>query len=329
LIKKWIHNLNDYLNKYEKFVVSTHESPDGDGLGAEIAFKEFLINIGKKCIIINSDPIPKIFEFIDIDHDINVFSNELKLPEDINDFAQFVLDTNSFDNIGASAYNLLKDKVKDCFIIDHHEGQDERVEKNLIKAEMSSASEIIYKIIEEYKTSLTFKTAQALYTGIVFDTGSFRYPKTSPETFKVASHLVGIGVNPFKVYEQIWEQNSLSGFNLRAKILSSMQSFHDGKLIALKLTREMLKETGGLYSEGETSINLPLTVQGVIISLLVKQDVEGPVKVSMRSKGDYNVAEIALEKGGGGHKNAAGFKSKLNFEETYSSILKILGKFFQ
>lgn len=320
--------LDNFLAKYDKFVISTHESPDADGLGAEIAFKEFLGNLGKTSIIINSDPTPDIVEFIDIDNEINVFTDDFKLPEDIEEYAQFVFDTNDYDNIG-SAYHMLKDKVKDVFIIDHHEGAMDKFESNFIKVEASSVCEIIYGIISYYDQPLSFKSAQALYTGMVFDTGSFRYPKTTPDTYKIAAHCVELGANPFTIYEHLYESNSLSSFALRGQILASMRIFHDGKMIALKLTPEMLKSTGSTFSEGEPAINLPLTVKGVIISLLVKQDIDGPVKVSMRTKGDYDVAKIAMDKGGGGHKNAAGFKSKLSFDETYNKIIKELDIFFK
>lgn len=319
--------LDEYLSKYDKFIISTHESPDADGLGSEIAFNELLKNLGKETIIINSDPTPETVAFIDIDNEINLIS-EITLPDNIDEYAQFVLDTNDYDNIG-QAYHVLSNKVKDHFIIDHHEGEKTKIASNLIKVDSSSVCEIVYEIIKYYDKPVSFKAAQAIFTGMVFDTGSFRYPKTSPLTFQIASHCVEAGANPFNIYEQLYENNSLSSFELRGMILSSMQVYHDGKMIAMKLTRDMIQKSGATFAEGEPAINLPLTVRGVIASVLVKQDIDGPVKVSMRTKGDYDVAEIAMENGGGGHKNAAGFKSKLSFDETYEHAIKNLEKFFK
>jgi phosphoesterase RecJ-like protein len=321
-------NLDAYLAKYEKFVISTHESPDWDGLGGEIAMLELLKSLGKKPLIINSDPTPDSFLFLDLEHDIHVMNGDFTLPGDINEYAQLVLDTNDYDNIG-SAYHVLKDKVREYFIIDHHEGDADRDGSNIIKAEASSVCEIIYHIVLHYNKPFTLRAAQALFAGIVFDTGSFVYPKTSPETFRIAAHLEELGVTPFFIHEQIYEQNALTSFEIRGQILASMEVLNGGKLIAMKLTPEMLKETGASFSEGEPSINLPLTVKGVVASLLVKQDLNGPVKVSMRTKGDYDVARIAMSNGGGGHKNAAGYKSKLSFEETYRQAIKNLDQFFK
>lgn len=318
--------LDSFLTKYQKFIISTHESPDGDGLGAEIAFKELLRNLNKEAIILNSDPIPDKFLFIDIENEINIYNGNMKLP-DLNEYAVFVLDTNDFDNIG-TAYDQLKDHIKDVFIIDHHEGGQDKFEDNFIKAEASSASEIIYDIMKYYNKIPSFKAAQALYAGILFDTGSFRYPKTSPDTFRIIASLVDLGANPFDIYEKIYESNSLVSFELRAKMLASMEIHFNRKLILMKLTPQMLEETGAPFTEGELNINLPLTLEGVVASVLVKQNIGGEIKVSMRTKGDYDVAQIAMRKGGGGHKNAAGYKSKKSFDETCKEVIKDMSAFF-
>ncbi len=327
-MNKSIKNLDEFINRYDKFIISTHESPDADGLACEIAFYDLMKQLGKHAVIFNSDPTPEICRFMDIDNEINILEDITQIPGKIEDYAQFVLDTNDYDNTG-TVYRLLSSRVKDCFIIDHHQGDQEKADANYVKVDAASASEIIYSIIGHYGKELNFKTAQALYAGIVFDTGSFRFPKTTSETFRIASHLVSFGVDPFKVYEQLYESNSISSFQLRGRILSTMKVLFNGRLIAMKLTPEMVQETGGSFSEGEATINQPFQVKGVVASLLIKQDTEGPVKVSMRTKGALNVAEIAIENGGGGHKNAAGYKSKLGFEETYNKAIEDMTKFFK
>lgn len=324
---KGLENFKKFLEKHDKFIITTHESPDGDALGSAVSFKEFLKNLGKTTLILNSDPTPDNFKFIDIDNEVIVIDQNYKLPADIEQYGHFVLDTNDYDNIG-SVYFLLKDLINDRFIIDHHESDDILQDSNFIKVGISSVSEIIYELYEYYNMKLTFKSAQAIFAGMVFDTGSFRYPITSPQTLRIAAICIENGVVPFDVYEQIWEQNSLSGFELKSRILSTMEILQNGKMIAMKLTPEMVKETNASFAEGETSINLPLSVKGVVLSVLVKQNIDSPVKVSMRSKGDLNVADIAMHNGGGGHKNAAGFKSNMDFEKTYQFIIDALQRLF-
>ena len=118
-----IQKLDEFLKRHSKFIISTHESPDADGLGCEIAFLDFLRQMGKTAIILNSDPVPEICSFLDIDNELTVLENESQIPEDIHEYAQFVLDTNDYNNIG-SAYRILNNKVKEYFIIDHHQGGD-------------------------------------------------------------------------------------------------------------------------------------------------------------------------------------------------------------
>ncbi len=320
-------NLDEYLSRYEKFIISTHESPDADGIGAELAFHELLQALGKKSLILNSDPLPDTLEFLDIDREIHIIDGEDYVPHDIDEHAQIVLDTNDFDNIDHLQHP--QDRVRDIFIIDHHEGGDsDKFETNFIRAEASSTSEIIYEIISYYNRPLTFKSAQAIYTGMLFDTGSFRYPKTTPQTYRIAAHCVELGANPFRIYEHLYESNSLSSFALRSHILSTMEVLENGRMIAMKLTPEMLRKTGASFSEGEPVINVPLTVKGVVASILVKQDIVGPVKVSMRTKGDIDVARLAMDMGGGGHKNAAGYKSRFSFDKTYERAIKCMAPFF-
>lgn len=322
-----IRNLEEFINKNDKFIISTHESPDADGLGSEIGFLHFLRQMGKTAVIFNSDPTPEICKFMDIDNEINILTDKSQLPHDIDEYSQFVLDTNDYDNIG-SAYRVLSGLVKDYFIIDHHEGFLEKTDENFVKVESSSVAEIVFTIMEHFGIKADFKTAQALYAGMVFDTGSFRYPKTTSETLRIASILVGYGVNPFKVYEHLYESNSLASFQLRSMILATMEIMHDGRMIIMKLTPDMVLETGGSFSEGEATINMPFTVKGVVASILVKQDINGPVKISMRTKGDLDVAAIAIKNGGGGHKNAAGFKANMSFDQAYENAIRLMNQFF-
>lgn len=322
-----LQNLNTFIEKYDNFIISTHESPDGDGLGAEIAFHQLLKHLGKNSIILNSDPTPDLFEFIDVDNEIQIYHENFSLPQNIDEYAIFVLDTNDFNNIGA-LYQVLRDHIREVLVIDHHEGDKDKIDTNFIKVEASSASEIVYSLLKHYDVEINLKIAKALYAGILFDTGSFRYPKTSSETFRIIAHLVEVGANPFSIYEHIYENNTLESFKLKSLMLSSMEIHFDGKLILMKLTPEMLRETGAHYTDGELNINIPHTIKGVIASVLIKQDIGGPIKVSMRTKGDYDVAAIAIANGGGGHKNAAGYKSPLPFEETCKKAIRDLEPFF-
>lgn len=245
----------------------------------------------------------------------------MSLNINYSEYSLFVLDTNDFPNTGNS-YKLLNDKIKNIFIIDHHEGDSMLIKNNYIKVEASSASEIIHELFRFFEKDFSKKAAIALFTGIVFDTGSFRYKKTSEKTFVAAADLVKAGANPTEIYENLFENNDLSKFLLQSEMMKTLETHFDGQMLLMHLTPEMLLKTGANFSDGETNINLPLKIKGVRISVLIKQDINGPMKVSMRTKGKLDVSEIAISHGGGGHKNAAGFKSGLNRDKTYELVMK-------
>ncbi len=322
-----LKNLESFIAQHDKFIISTHESPDPDGLGAEVSFNQLLRFLNKTSLILNSDVTPEKYRYIDCDNEVNVINRNFDVPNDISEYCLFVVDTNDCNNIG-TVYSFLKDKIKDIFIIDHHSGDNTCGNYKYIRVGASSSSEIIYSIIKHFGMELNFKTSQALYSGVLFDTGSFHYPKTTAYTFSMASDLVEHGANPFQIYDKLYENNSLASFELRTLILATIEVFFNGRLVMMKMTSDMLIKTGAPYEEGELNINVPLTVRGVVVSVLVKEDTNGLVKISMRSKGDYDVAQIAMENGGGGHKNAAGYKSKLKFEEAYQKAFEHVSRFF-
>ena len=328
MMEKGFAHLDSYLQSYDSFVVTTHESPDPDGLGAEMAFIELLEKIGKKAVILNADATPEKYQFLDMDSQITILGDGTSLPEDIGTYGLFILDTNDYENTG-TVFKKLHDVIPQPFIIDHHSRAESDPDKHYIDGTASSTSEIIYYAFCRCKQDLSYKAALALYTGMLFDTGSFRYPKTSSSTFTAAAAMVEKGVRPTMVFDTLYETYSMSSLVLKSKMLATMEMHFGGRLVLMYLTQEMLLETGGIFSEGEININIPLTVKDVRASVLIKQDIGGPVKVSMRTKGDLDVADVAIKHKGGGHRNAAGYKSYTSLSETRQIVLDDMKQFFE
>jgi phosphoesterase RecJ-like protein len=323
-----LKNLDRYLSQNDNFIITAHSSPDGDALGSEIAFKEFLTKIGKKSFIVNSDPSDEIYDFIDFDKEIKVWDEGLKLKLKLDKYNFFFLDVNNSKNIGSleSYFNL---STHNLFIIDHHLAEEKLQLKNFIRPEVPAASQLIYEIFDYYQIPLSFKSAQAIYAGILFDTGSFHFPKTSSRTFEIASKCLEYKVDPFFVYEQLWSQNSLTSFALQNKVMAGMQLLANNRLALIKLTPEMLVETKAKYEEAQNFINIPLSLKTVKACAFIKFNPEKQeIRVGLRSKGDLDVAQIASKYKGGGHKNAAGFRSDLSFEETCQIISRDMENLF-
>lgn len=322
--------LTNFLSRYDKFIICSHESPDGDAIGSEYAFLQALKKMGKKAYVINNDPTPFNFAFVDIKKELKFFEDEKKLPRKLSDFGLFILDTNDTNNIGVISTYILP-KVSEYFVIDHHEKykSDERSAGSISDKDASSTAEILYRFFMKEKIEIDLPIANALFMAIVYDTGSFIYPKTSTYTFKIAQHLVKIGVNPNLIYSHIYETDSIPSIILRSKVLSTLELKFNNHIAIQTMTKDTILETNASYEEGQSIINIPLRAKDIKISIFFKEDLKGITRCSMRSKGDIDVCKIAQIFGGGGHKNAAGFKFTDDIKVVRENVLHQLKKYFE
>jgi phosphoesterase RecJ-like protein len=318
----------DFIEQNQKFILTAHETPDGDAIGSECALTMVLKKMGKKVKIFNSDATPFKFRFVDVDNDVKVLKNKSQLPGDLSDYVLFILDTNDTNNIGIIADFVLP-HVKQYFIIDHHDSDIAVQSGNLIQRGASSTAELLYLLFQEMNAEIDLPMAHALYTAIVYDTGSFVYPKTTATTFKIAYEMVTLGVNPNYVFSRVYECNSISSVILESRVLSSLQLELNNHVAIQTMTKETITESGSKYEEADQIINIPLKAEAIRVSIFFKQDLNGLLRCSLRSKGNIDVVEIARSFGGGGHKNAAGFKCKESQEIIHKKVLHKLKKYFK
>jgi phosphoesterase RecJ-like protein len=317
----------DFVTRTSRFIITAHETPDADAVGSECAMLRALTAMGKEAMILNADPTPRKFAFIDADSIIGVLERDDQLPQDIAQYSLLVLDTNDVNNIGQIA-RIVMPKVREHFIIDHHEQDGDILAGNVIVKSASSTSEILYQLFKELGVPIDFPIARALFTGIVFDTGSFVYPKTTALTFEIARDLVSRGVEPNVVYSKLYESNSVSALLLQSRVLSTLELRYDNHVSILTMRRQIIIESGADYEEADQLINIPLRSADIRVSIFFKENMEGLLRCSLRSKGNINVATIAQSFGGGGHKTAAGFKCHESLEATRNILLEKLRTYF-
>ncbi len=317
----------DFLNRTRRFIITAHETPDGDAIGSECAMLRALRGMGKEAVIFNADPTPHKFAFLDADRIVGVLEREDQLPADIGEYSLLMLDTNDVRNIGQIA-SLVLPRVREHFIIDHHEREEDLQAGNFIQKSASSTAEILSLLFRQMKVPIDSEIAQALFTGILYDTGSFIYPKTTATTFGIARDLVAAGAVPNAVYAHVYESNSISALVLQSRVLATLELACSQHVAILTMRREMILDSGANYEEADQLINIPLKSEDVRVSVFFKENLEGLLRCSMRSKGNINVAEIAQIFGGGGHKTAAGFKCRGSLEETRQIVLDKLGVYF-
>ncbi|MCF7929718.1 MAG: bifunctional oligoribonuclease/PAP phosphatase NrnA [Spirochaetales bacterium] len=316
-----------FLDEHEKYVITAHETPDGDAIGSEYAMLRALQKLGKTAIIFNADPTPGNFAFLDATGEISVLKTPDMVPEDVEDYVLLVLDVNDTNNIGEVADWVLP-KVKTHFIIDHHE-HDNIIAGNLIEKSASSTGEILYQIFRELNVDIDLFMARALYAAIVYDTGSFIYPKTSALTFEIARDLVEIGVSPNEIYSQVYECKTVSFLNLQSRVFGTLEFAYNNRVAIQTMTKKIIEESGSSYEEGQQLINNPLNSQTVKVSIFFKENFEGLLRCSLRSKGNIDVARIATDYDGGGHKTAAGFKCSAGIDQTKNEVLEKLRIYFE
>jgi len=165
----------DFIEKYDKFIITAHETPDGDALGSEYAMLLALRKLGKTARILNADPAPQKFAFVAASGEFEVLLRTEQIPKDIAEYGLFILDVNDIKNIGQVA-TLILPRVKEYFIVDHHDSETVQLSKNHIEQNASSTCEILYILFREMQLELDLPIARALYMGILYDTGSFIYP---------------------------------------------------------------------------------------------------------------------------------------------------------
>ena len=187
---------------------------------------------------------------------------------------------------------------------------------------------MLFEIFELLDVTITQEIAVALYAGIVYDTGSFVYPKTTSNTFRIACSLVEAGVKPNYVFAKMYESNTISSLLLQSMVMATLTLHFEDSVAVQKMTKDTLIASGAPYEEAQTLINTPLKSESIRVSVFLKENNAGILRCSLRSKGDIDVAAVASGYDGGGHKNAAGFKTSLPLDEIEKKVLEDLKRYF-
>ncbi|WP_223274620.1 DHH family phosphoesterase [Salibacter halophilus] len=318
-------HLHDILNKPQKIAITMHKSPDGDAVGSALGLFHYLKLIGQQEVtIVAPDPYPNFLNWLPGSDEIMVYTEQEEEAKSALKKAEYIfsLDYNNLKRTG-DLTEILEDSDA-CFImVDHHQEPDEFAEFVLSKTSASSTAELIYELIKnlEFDQKLTLNSAQALYTGILTDTGGFRFNSTSAKTHRIAAEFIDIGLKPHVVYDRVFDQNKLSKLKLMGYVLNDKLKLVEENAAYFALSQDELNAYD--YQKGDTEglVNYGLSIKGVVFSTFMRESSEGFIKLSFRSKGDFDVNKFAREHfEGGGHINAAGGKSDLSLQETIDKL---------
>lgn len=293
------------MRRARQAVISTHINPDGDGIGSEIALAGFLRERGVKAAMVNSDPVPRLYSFLDPRGQVHT----PEAPEARRALAAcdlfIAVDNGTLSRMG-SLQEWIRTTAATRVCIDHHASQDDIWDLRLIEEDACSTGALIYRLIRTLGGRLTRAQATALYVALITDTGYFRFARTDASTYRLAADLLEAGVDPVRVYHDVYERNSTAYIRLLGIALSGARTELDGRVGWVRLTRQQILDAGGEHEDTSDIVNSVLTIEGVRMALLFKELPDRRTKVSLRSKGVLDVNALARRLGGGGHRNAAG-----------------------
>ncbi len=300
------------LHEKRYFVLTTHANPDLDALGSELALDEYLRSLGKEVSILNSDSVPRVFGFVDPGHRLRRFSPSRHQRKIEQAEAIFVLDaSDGWERVGrigrvlAARANRPRDAAT-VICIDHHPDPVDFAHLAVVNVDAAATAELIFDLIIQAGGALTPSIARWLYLAILTDTGSFRYPKTSPQTHLIAARLIEAGADPMQLYKQVYAQSSLGVVRLRGHVMNSLQVGAGGQMAWCALEQATLKAYGVTRADLDGFAALGTQIGGVRVSLLCVEMPQRRVKVSLRSDGSVAINGLAAQLGGGGHPSAAG-----------------------
>jgi len=304
-------NIVDLVKGATHIVLATHVHPDGDALGSLLGFADVLESQGKHVFRYLDASVSHLYDFLPTAHLANTdldaamhFAEQAKRAG--NKVVAVALDCGDAERLGDSKDQLLS--ISPFIVIDHHRGHRHFGDYVWLESDCSSTGEMVYELALAIGATVSGDAAFCLYVAIVTDTGSFRYESTSPRTLRIAADLVEAGVGPDEVAQRVYDNYTLARLRLMEMVLSTLAVHADGKIALISVNEDMFEKSGAGSDDVEGFINYPRSLTSVQVAAFIKETRKGVVSVSLRAKGKVDVARIAAEFGGGGHKNAAGFR---------------------
>ena len=308
-----LRKIAEAIRDHDRFLITTHENPDGDSLGSILAMKLALDQLGKDAVMYLSGetPLPSEYTFMPLD------GIRRKLPEDMNERVVLALDCANARRIGPDPSVL--ERAPLVVDIDHHHDNTRFGHINVIVASASSTGEVLRDLFEVMGIELTPDIAEALYIALVTDTGRFQYANTTPKTLRVAAELVEAGADVHRVFQTVYENIAFAKLKLLARALEHARVYEGGRMIVSHLERSDFEAAGAEEPFSEGIIDFLRAVEGAEIAALIREPPtqNGPLRrVSLRTRDqEIDVSAIARKSGGGGHPQAAGFSSESSVDE--------------
>ena len=315
----------ELIKAHKKFLLVSHIRPDCDALGSELGMAGILTALGKDVKIVNGMATPPNLAFIDPDHKIGVIGQTIQAADLADRDAILIVDTSAWQQLGAMA-DVIRAHSAKKMVLDHHVSEDDLGAENFKNTTAEAAGRLVVEAADALGVALTPEIATPLYAAIATDTGWYRFGSASAYTYKMAARLIEAGASPSKIYNSLYEQDTLGRVLLRGIILSKIKAELNGRLVYTHVLKEDFTNTGALPSDTEDVINMALAISGTQFAVIFVEQQTGGFKLSFRSRCAADCSKIAEQWGGGGHKAAAGAFLAGSLAEVQPKVLDAVRK---
>jgi len=325
--KEKTDGIKAFLNTPKNIVVTNHVNPDGDAMGSALAMQLVLQKMGHAVNVIVPNDFPHFLKWLPGSDEVIVFDYKEKKSKELIAAADLVivLDYNALHR-SSGLEEVFKKYTGKFLMIDHHQQPEDFADWIISDTSKCSTAQMVFDFIEflEKTEFLDREIATNIYTGIVTDTGSFRFSSTTAAVHRIVAKLLDLGVKPDVVYNNVFDSNGVSRLKLLGSVLENMEVFPDKNAVILSLSEENQKTHNYRKGDSEGFVNYGLSIAGIQFSIFFREE-NGNVKISLRSKGDLDVNVLARKYfSGGGHKNAAGGLLNISLSEAKALAKKVI-----
>ncbi|WP_310558130.1 bifunctional oligoribonuclease/PAP phosphatase NrnA [Flavobacterium sp.] len=326
-----IQTIQELLSTPKKIAIIPHRSPDGDAMGSTLGLYHFLLKNNQYPVVISPNEFPDFLAWMPGSETVKVFEKDKKKCTNLLEEAEliFTLDFNALHRVGEME-KVLEKLVVPFVMIDHHQSPDDYAAVTYSDTNFGSTCEMLYHFIAALgKTADIDKTiGTCIYTGILTDSGSFRFPKTTGTTHRIIADLIDLGVENSEIPALLYDNSSYDRLQLLGRALQNMKILMEHKTTYTTLTQQELDHFNYIKGDTEGIVNYGLSIKGIVFTAIFIENAEEKIiKISLRSQGDFDVNLFAREHfNGGGHRNAAGGKSEASMEETVMKFENLVSK---
>jgi len=315
----------------KKIAIIPHRGPDGDAMGSTLGLYHFLLKNNQQPVVVSPNEFPEFLAWIPGSETVKIFEKDKKKCTKILEEAEliFTLDFNALHRVGEMEKVLEKLTVP-FVMIDHHQSPDDYATVTYSDTAFGSTCEMLYHFISFLgkKSDIDKTIGTCIYTGILTDSGSFRFPKTTGTTHRIIADLIDLGVENSEIPALLYDNSSYGRLQLLGRALQNMKVLTEHKTAYTTLTQEELDLFDHIKGDTEGIVNYGLSIKGIVFTAIFIENAEEKIiKISFRSQGDFDVNSFAREYfNGGGHRNAAGGKSEVTMEETVKKFEDLVSK---